>query len=126
KQGRWGQWGGVSYLSNWLPVFAFYGAEAPPGNFPPREEPPGQGGPAASGSPSSGAGPRVARATPPACTCPPGPSQGQGGERGGVSPPVREQRAGVDWRPTPFIPWHQPYFNESGHYQVRVRLPADH
>ncbi len=25
KQGRWGQWEGVTFLSNWLPVFAFYG-----------------------------------------------------------------------------------------------------
>src|SRR5208282_5172515 len=24
KQGRWGQWKGVTYLSNWLPVLAFY------------------------------------------------------------------------------------------------------
>ncbi len=25
KQGRWGQWRGVTFLSNWLPVFAYYG-----------------------------------------------------------------------------------------------------
>src|SRR5262249_13070433 len=30
KQGRWGQWAGVTYLSNWLPVFAFYGDEPAP------------------------------------------------------------------------------------------------
>src|SRR5262249_39489058 len=24
KQGRWGQWEGVTFLSNWLPVFAVY------------------------------------------------------------------------------------------------------
>ena len=31
----------------------------------------------------------------------------------------------VGWHPTPFIPWHQPFFNEAGVYQVRVTLPAD-
>ncbi len=35
KQGRWGQWEGITYLSNWLPVFAFYGPRAPKGNEPP-------------------------------------------------------------------------------------------
>src|SRR6476660_9638853 len=29
------------------------------------------------------------------------------------------------WQPTPFIPWHQPFFNEAGHYTVQVRLPSD-
>jgi len=29
------------------------------------------------------------------------------------------------WQPTPFIPWHQPFYNEAGHYQVRVRVPSD-
>src|ERR1019366_1006678 len=29
------------------------------------------------------------------------------------------------WQPTPFIPWHQPYFNEAGIYTVKVRLPCD-
>ncbi|MFL5244865.1 MAG: M1 family aminopeptidase [Gemmataceae bacterium] len=57
KQGRWGQWKGVTYLSNWLPVLAYYD------------------------------------------------------EKG--------------WQPTPFIPWHQPFFNESCVYQVRVVLPHD-
>ncbi len=28
------------------------------------------------------------------------------------------------WQPAPFIPWHQPYFNEAGHYTVKVRLPV--
>ncbi|MGL4552953.1 MAG: M1 family metallopeptidase, partial [Gemmataceae bacterium] len=68
KMGRWGQWRGVTYLSNWLPVFAFYGDvvkhfDAVPG-------------------------------------------------------PAR-------WQPTPFIPWHQPFFNEAGVYAARVTLPAD-
>ena len=29
------------------------------------------------------------------------------------------------WQPTPFIPWHQPFFNEAGIYTARVTLPAD-
>jgi hypothetical protein len=57
KQGRWGYWQGVTFLSNWLPVLAFYDDHG--------------------------------------------------------------------WQPTPFIPWHQPFFNEAGIYNVRVTLPAD-
>jgi hypothetical protein len=57
KQGRWGQWEGVTYLSNWLPVLAYYD------------------------------------------------------EKG--------------WQPTPFIPWHQPFFNEAAVYTARVVLPCD-
>jgi hypothetical protein len=30
------------------------------------------------------------------------------------------------WQPAPFIPWHQPFHNEAGHYTVRVKLPSDH
>jgi Peptidase family M1 domain/Omp85 superfamily domain len=29
------------------------------------------------------------------------------------------------FHPTPFIPWHQPFYNEAGHYTVRVVLPCD-
>jgi hypothetical protein len=76
KQGRWGQWQGVTTLSNWLPVFAYYG---------PRRDPP---------------------------TCPP-------------LPETTDPRPACEWQPTPFIPWHQPFFNESGHYRVRVTLSAD-
>jgi hypothetical protein len=57
KQGRWGQWQDVTFLSNWLPVLAYYD------------------------------------------------------EKG--------------WQPTPYIPWHQPFFNEAGVYTARVTLPAD-
>jgi len=57
KQGRWGQWKGVTYLTNWLPVLSFYD------------------------------------------------------EKG--------------WQPVPFIPWHQPWFNEAGVYNVRVTLPCN-
>jgi hypothetical protein len=67
KQGRWGQWDGVTYLATWLPVFAFYGPEphGPPGKRP------------------------------------------------------------ITWQPTPFIAWHQPFFNEAGHYHVRIVLPEE-
>jgi hypothetical protein len=57
KQGRWGQWAGVTYLSNWLPVLAVYDEQG--------------------------------------------------------------------WHPVPYIPWHQPWFNEAGIYSARVTLPAD-
>ncbi len=56
-QGRWGQWCGVTFLAQWLPVLAY---------------------------------------------------QDAGG-----------------WQPTPFVPWHLPYFNEAGTYRARVTLPAD-
>ena len=29
------------------------------------------------------------------------------------------------WRPMPFIPWHQPWFNEAGVFTASVTLPAD-
>jgi hypothetical protein len=57
KQGRWGQWKGVTTLSNWLPVLAVYD--------------------------------------------------------------------NCGWQPVPFIPWHQPWFNEAGIYTVRITLPCD-
>lgn len=28
------------------------------------------------------------------------------------------------WHPTPFIPWHQPFYNEAGHFQVRLNVPT--
>jgi hypothetical protein len=57
KQGRWGQWEGVTFLSNWSPVVA-----------------------------------------------------------------VHDDKG---WHPTPFVPWHQPFYNEAGVYSARVTLPAD-
>jgi hypothetical protein len=57
KQGRWGQWKGVTFLSNWQPVLAFYDDEG--------------------------------------------------------------------WHPTPFVPWHQPFFNEAGSFHARVTLPMN-
>jgi hypothetical protein len=29
------------------------------------------------------------------------------------------------WQPTPFVPWHQPFFNEAGVYSVWLELPKD-
>ncbi|MBL8796395.1 MAG: hypothetical protein JNM56_21025 [Planctomycetia bacterium] len=58
KQGRWGQWKDVTFLSNWLPVLAYFD------------------------------------------------------EKG--------------WQPVPFVPWHQPWFNEAGVYTAHVVLPCDH
>jgi hypothetical protein len=57
KQGRWGQWRGVTTLAQWLPVVAVYDAQG--------------------------------------------------------------------WQPTPFIPWHLPFFNEAGIYTAHITLPAD-
>ena len=57
KQGRWGHWQGVTYLTNALPLLAFCD--------------------------DSG------------------------------------------WRPMPFIPWHQPWFNEAGVFTATITLPAD-
>ncbi len=56
RQGRWGQWEGVTFLAQWLPVLAFYDDQG--------------------------------------------------------------------WQPTPFIPWHQPFFNEAGIYTAHIVLPA--
>jgi len=30
------------------------------------------------------------------------------------------------WQPVPFVPWHQPFYNEAGHYSVKATVPADH
>jgi hypothetical protein len=56
KQGRWGQWRGVTFLAQWLPVLAYY------------------------------------------------------------------DDAG--WQPVPFVPWHQPFFNEAGLYTAHITLPV--
>jgi hypothetical protein len=40
-------------------------------------------------------------------------------------PVVAVYEAGAGWKPAPFIPWHQPFYNEAGFYTVRVTLPAD-
>ncbi len=86
KQGRWGQWRGVTFLSNWLPVFAFYGS---------REE---------------GSGVR---------------GQGSATKAAPSLPLDPQPLPSAGWQPTPFIPWHQPFFNEAASYRVRATLPAD-
>src|SRR5206468_1582286 len=57
KQGRWGQWEGVTFLATWLPVLAVFDE--------------------------------------------------------------------CGWHPTPFVPWHQPFFNEAAIYTARVKLPCN-
>ncbi|HEY7156937.1 MAG TPA: M1 family aminopeptidase [Gemmataceae bacterium] len=57
KCGRWGHWQGVTFLTNWLPVLAFYDNNG--------------------------------------------------------------------WQPTPYVCWHQPFFNEAGLFTVRLTTAAD-
>ncbi|HEV8058469.1 MAG TPA: M1 family aminopeptidase, partial [Gemmataceae bacterium] len=57
KQGRWGQWQGVTFLCNWVPVLAVYDEEG--------------------------------------------------------------------WHHVPFIPWHQPFFNEAGLYSAKLHVVED-
>jgi hypothetical protein len=57
KQGRWGRWQGITFLTNALPVVAFYDA--------------------------------------------------------------------AGWHDVPFVPWHQPFWNEAGVYASTITLPAD-
>jgi hypothetical protein len=100
KMGRWGYWEGVTFLSNWLPVFAFYGDPRPRASTHVAQAAPA-------------VAPRVVRAGAPA-------EEGQAPPSAPPSAP-----AGGTWQPTPFIPWHQPFFNESGIYHVTVTLPCD-
>jgi hypothetical protein len=59
------------------------------------------------------------------------PRKGRWGQWDGITtlaqwiPVVAVYSADKGWQPMPFIPWHQPFFNEAGHYTVTVRLPAD-
>jgi hypothetical protein len=53
--GRWGYWDGVTFLTNWLPVLAYFDDKG--------------------------------------------------------------------WQPTPYVCWHQPFFNEAGLFTVRLTLP---
>jgi hypothetical protein len=55
--GRWGHWNGTTFLTNWLPVLAYYDDKG--------------------------------------------------------------------WQPTPYVSWHQPFFNEAGLFTVRLTLPRD-
>ncbi len=40
-------------------------------------------------------------------------------------PPGQVPPTSKCWQPTPFVPWHQPFFNESCIYHVRARLPCE-
>jgi hypothetical protein len=58
------------------------------------------------------------------------PKKGRWGQWDGITVlaqwlPVVAVHNGHTWEPTPFIPWHQPFFNEAGWYTVRVTLPCD-
>lgn len=57
KQGRWGQWRGITYLSHALPMLSFYDDKG--------------------------------------------------------------------WKESPFVPWHQPFWNEAGVYNATLTLPRD-
>ncbi len=57
KQGRWGRWDGVTFLTNALPTVAFHDDDG--------------------------------------------------------------------WHGTPFVPWHQPFWNEAGVYSATITMPAD-
>jgi hypothetical protein len=57
KQGRWGQWKGVTYMTHALPMVAFYND--------------------------------------------------------------------AGWKESPFVPWHQPFWNEAGVYNATIELPKD-
>lgn len=39
--------------------------------------------------------------------------------------PVLAHHDDKGWERTPFVPWHQPWYQEAGHYTVRLDLPAD-
>lgn len=39
--------------------------------------------------------------------------------------PVLTVFSGDSWQPVPYIPWHQPWHNEAGDYEVSLKLPAN-
>jgi Peptidase family M1 domain len=96
KQGRWGCWENITTLSNWLPVFAVFDDAK-------LEEP------LELGTGNSECGTKTEVRTPS--------SQFRVPSSGG---PVSQC-----WQPTPFVPWHQPFFNEACIYRVRARLPSN-
>ena len=58
------------------------------------------------------------------------PKKGRWGQWAGITTlaqwlPVLAIYDDKGWQPTPFIPWHQPFYNEAGHYTARITLPAD-
>jgi hypothetical protein len=64
------------------------------------------------------------------CTVKIPPKKGRWGKWDGVTTlaqwlPVVAVHDGKCWQPAPFVPWHQPFYNEAGLYTVRVSLPSD-
>ncbi len=58
------------------------------------------------------------------------PKKGRWGQWAGITTlaqwlPVVAVHDGKCWQAPPFIPWHQPFYNEAGLYTVRVTLPCD-
>lgn len=89
KQGRWGRFNDITFLSNWLPVFAVYGEPVKADKEKRR----------------------------------------QGVEEKPSPPlPLSPSASLLDdwWQPVPFVPWHQPFFNEAGYYTVKASVPHDH
>src|SRR5262249_37290100 len=39
--------------------------------------------------------------------------------------PILAHHDASGWERTPFVPWHQPWHQEAGHYTVRFDLPSD-
>ena len=58
------------------------------------------------------------------------PVMGRMGQHKGVTNllnwyPVLTVYSGDTWQPVPYIPWHQPWHNEAGDYDVTLELPAN-
>src|SRR5205823_1032612 len=58
------------------------------------------------------------------------PKKGRWGQWDGITTlaqwlPVVAVHDGKCFKPAPFIPWHQPFYNEAGLYVVRVTLPCE-
>ncbi|QDU62558.1 Aminopeptidase N [Planctomycetes bacterium Pan216] len=56
------------------------------------------------------------------------PVQGRFGQYNGITSllnwyPVLAYYGGEGWAPVPFVGWHQPWFNEAGHYHVELTVP---
>lgn len=55
---------------------------------------------------------------------------GRWGRHGGITYlvnwyPVLAHHDDRGWDRTPFVPWHQPFYQEAGHYNVRLDVPQD-
>ncbi len=56
--------------------------------------------------------------------------QGRWGQWGGVTfftyaLPTLAYHDGAGWHAMPFVPWHQPFWNEAAHYRATIELPED-